>query len=209
MRKMLAVMLLCCALLALCACGKQAEEPETAETVGGWTLTEDAAVTEKARTAFDKALEGLTGVNYTPVALLGTQLVSGTNYCLLCEAAVVYPDAQPYYAVVTVYENLQGEAEIRNIVVLDLGQIQETGTVENAEAPEGQSLGGWTVDRESSVEVEGAVLHLASQVVSGTNHCVLCKGWTLSFVYENLDGETEILNTVALDLGALSQKTGE
>jgi hypothetical protein len=62
-------------------------------------MTEDAVLTEEAQSAFDKAMEGLVGVNYTPLALLGTQLVSGTNYSFLCEAAVVYPDAQPYYAV--------------------------------------------------------------------------------------------------------------
>lgn len=201
MKRMIVIALLLGMLLALGACGKQ-QEPQK---VGGWTLTEDGVVTEQAQSAFDKALDGLVGVNYQTVALLGTQLVSGTNYCFLCEATVVYPDAQPYYAVVTVYENLQGEAEIRNIVTLDLGQIAESGVVENANAPDGQSLGGWTVDRESSVETEGAVLHLASQVVSGTNHCVLCKGWTLTFVYENLEGKTEILKTAPLDIAALAQ----
>lgn len=201
MKRVFTIALLLAMLLTLGACGKQPEP----QNVGGWTLTEDTAVTEQAQSAFDKALDGLVGVNYQPVALLGTQLVSGTNYCFLCEAAVVYPDAQPYYAVVTVYENLQGEAEIRNIVTLDLGQIAESGVVENAEAPAGQSLGGWTVDRESSVEAEGAVLHLASQIVSGTNHCVLCKGWTLTFVYENTEGKTEVLKTVPLDIAALAQ----
>jgi hypothetical protein len=201
MKKVLAVALLLGMILVLGACGKQPE----AQTVGGWTLTEDAAVSGEAQGAFDKALDGLVGVSYQPVALLGTQLVSGTNYCFLCEAAVVYPDAQPYYAIVTVYENLQGEAEIRSIVTLDLGKIAESGVVENADAPSGQALGGWNVDRESRVDADGAVLHLASQVVSGTNHCVLCKGWTLTFLYEDLEGKTEILKTVPLDLAALSQ----
>ena len=49
------------------------------------------------------------------------------------------------------------------------------------------------------------MLHLASQVVSGTNHCVLCKGWTLKFVYENLEGKTELTQSVALDIAGLSQ----
>ena len=200
MKKIIAIALLLALLLTLGACGKQQEKK-----VGGWTLSEDGAVTDEAQAAFDKALDGLVGVSYQTVALLGTQLVSGTNYSFLCEAAVVYPDAQPYYAVVTVYENLQGEAEIRNIVTLDLGQIAESGVVESAAAPDGQSLGGWTVDRESSAETEGAVLHLASQVVSGTKHCVLCKGWTLTFVYENLEGKTEVLKTVPLDIAALSE----
>ena len=94
-------------------------------TLGGWTLSEDGAVTEEALNAFNKASGALLGVNYTPVALLGTQLVSGTNYCLLCEAAVVYPGAQPYYALVYVYADLQGAAEISTIVPLDIAELSE------------------------------------------------------------------------------------
>ena len=175
MKKWIAIVLLAVMLFSLAACGQKKEEPAA---VGGWTLNDSGELSAEAKAAFDKAMEGLMGVNYTPVALLGTQLVSGTNYSILAEATVVYPDAQPYYAVVTVYEDLQGKAEIRNIAALDLGRIAESGEVVIAEAPEEQLLGGWTVDRDGSVEVEDAVLHLASQVVSGTNHCVLCKGWT-------------------------------
>ncbi len=175
------------------------------EAVGGWTLTEDGALTEEAQSAFDKAMEGLVGVNYTPLALLGTQIVSGTNYCFLCEATVVYPGAQPYYSVVTVYQDLQGAAEVRNIAALDLGRIAESGEITDVQPDGSQLLGGWTVDRESSVDAEGAVMHLASQLVSGTNHCVLCKGWTLAFIYEDLQGNTELKTEVPLDISALSQ----
>ena len=184
---------------------KPAGGNEAPQVVGGWTLTEDAALTEEAQGAFDKAMDGLVGVNYTPIALLGTQLVSGRNYCIVCEAAVVYPGAQPYYAVVTVYQDLQGKAEVRNIVALDLGKIEETGTIEDSQPAGGPVLGGWSVDRESYLEVPDGVMHLASQVVAGTNHAVLCKGWKLCFVYADTQGKTEILKTVPLDIAALSQ----
>ena len=201
MKKTIALILALILLLALTACGQKKEEAK----VGGWTLTEDAALTEAAKGAFDKAMEGLVGVNYTPVALLGTQLVSGTNYCLLCEATVVYPDAKPYYAVVTVYQDLQGKAEVRNIVALDLGKIEETGKIEDSQPESGQLLGGWTLDRDSFLEVPDGVMHLATQVVAGTNHVVLCKGWNLCFVYADTQGKTEIVKTVPLDIAALSQ----
>ena len=153
------------------------QKKEEPAAVGGWTLNDSGELSAEAK----------------------------ADYSILAEATVVYPDAQPYYAVVTVYEDLQGKAEIRNIAALDLGRIAESGEVVIAEAPEEQLLGGWTVDRDGSVEVEDAVLHLASQVVSGTNHCVLCKGWTLKFVYENLEGKTEVTQSVALDIAGLSQ----
>ena len=178
---------------------------EEMQAVGGWTLTEDAALTEEAKDAFDKAMEGLVGVNYTPLALLGTQLVSGTNYSILCEATVVYPDAQPYYALVTVYRDLQGKAEVRNIVALDLGKIEETGMIEDSRPEGGPALGGWTIDRDSYLEVPDGVMHLATQVVAGANHAVLCRGWKLCFVYADTQGRTEITKTVPLDIAELSQ----
>ena len=204
MKKMFIIVL---ALLMLCsaaACGQKKAEAQ----VGGWTLNESAEMSEDAQKAFDKAVEGLMGVNYSPAVLLGTQLVSGTNYCVLCEATVVYPDAQPYWALVYIYADLQGNAKVTNIVSLDPGAIRESGRVENSQAQSGM-LGGWKLDTDGSVATEGAVMHLASQMVSGTNHCVLCKGWNLVFIYENLEGKTEVLNTVPLDIAALSQPEAE
>ena len=201
MKKTIALVLALLMLLALTACGQKKEEAK----VGGWTLTDDGALTQEAQSAFDKAMEGLVGVNYTPLALLGTQLVSGTNYSLLCEATVVYPDAQPYYAVVTLYQDLQGKAEVKNIVALDLGKIEESGKIEDSQPQGGQLLGGWTLDRDSYLEVPDGVMHLATQVVAGSNHAVLCKGWNLCFVYADTQGKTEIVKTVPLDPAALSQ----
>ena len=85
----------------------------TDETLaGGWQETDTPAMTEEATAAFRKATEGFVGVDYEPVALLSTQTVAGTNYRILCEATVVYPGAEPYYAVMTVYRGLDGSANI-------------------------------------------------------------------------------------------------
>ena len=205
MKKITALLLALLMVFALAACGQQKAD---GKTVGGWTLTEDGALTQEAQGAFDKAMEGFVGVNYTPLALLGTQVVSGANYCFLCEATVVYPDAQPYYAVVTVYQDTQGKAEIRNIVAMDLAKIEENGVIEDSQPAGGQLLGGWTLDRASFLEVPDGVMHLASQVVAGTNHIVLCKGWNLCFVSADTQGKTEIVKTVPLDIAALSQPAG-
>lgn len=80
--------------------------------VGAWQETDSPAMTEEATAAFNKATEGFVGVDYVPVALLSTQTVAGTNYCILCEATVVYPGAEMHYAVVNVYESLEGNANI-------------------------------------------------------------------------------------------------
>ncbi len=205
--RMKKILIIALALLMLCsaaACGQKKTEPQ----LGSWALNDSAELSADAQKAFDKALEGLVGVNYSPAALLGTQLVSGMNYCVLCESTVVYPDAQPYWALVYIYADLQGNAKVTNIVPLDPGAILEAGKVEPSQ-PQGGMLGSWKLDRDGSVAADGAVMHLASQLVSGTNHCVLCKGWNLVFVYENLEGKTEVLNSVPLDIAALSQPAAE
>ena len=139
MKKIMSIVLTVLLLLALTACGAQKQE---AQTLGGWTLTEDAALTQEAK----DALEG----------------------------------------------------------ALDLGKIEESGTIEDSQ-PEGRLLGGWQVDRETSLEVPDGVLHLASQTVAGTNHVVLCKGWSLCFVSADTQGKTEVVKSVPLDIAALSQ----
>ena len=65
------------------------------------------------RKVFDKAFDGLEGVSYTPVAVLASRTTgSGTQYRVLCKATVVYPGAEMHYAVVDVYESLEGNANI-------------------------------------------------------------------------------------------------
>lgn len=93
-------------------------------TVGGWTpvVPEAGKLPEDAQAAFDKALEQLVGAVYTPVALLSTQVVAGTNYCILCLVTPVVPDPVPTWALVYIYADLQGGAEIMNVYELYVGQ---------------------------------------------------------------------------------------
>lgn len=83
--------------------------------VGAWQEAESPALTEQALAAFRKATEGFVGVDYVPLALLSTQTVAGTNYRILCEATTVYPGAEMHYAVVNVYESLEGNANIISV----------------------------------------------------------------------------------------------
>ncbi len=99
-------------ILALCAVSALSEP-----LAGGWQNVpcEAAELPEDAQAAFDKALEGLVGAQYTPVALLSTQVVAGMNYCILCQITPVVPDAAPTWALVYIYADLQGNAEITNV----------------------------------------------------------------------------------------------
>ena len=85
------------------------------EMTGGWQEAASPALTDEAKASFEKATDGLVVVEYAPVALLSTQVVAGTSYRILCEATVVYPSAESHYAVMTVYEGLDGSANILSV----------------------------------------------------------------------------------------------
>lgn len=110
MKKLLTLLL-----VILCASAALAEP-----MADGWQNVphEAAALPDDAQAAFDKALEGLDGAEYTPVTLLSTQVVAGMNYCTLCQITPVVPDATPSWALVYIYADLQGNAEITNVYEL-------------------------------------------------------------------------------------------
>lgn len=112
MKKILSMILALCLLCALAA-PALAEEP----LAGGWTANAEnpTVIPDDVKAAFDKAMETLAGVGYEPVAYLGSQLVAGMNYCLLCTATVVAPDAVPTYALVYIYADLEGNATVSRV----------------------------------------------------------------------------------------------
>ena len=85
---------------------------------GGWRVSKSPVLTDEVTNTFDAALDGFTGVDYDPLALLGTQSVEGTNYAVLCNASVVYPGATPYYAIVYLNEDFNGNSKLLDIVNL-------------------------------------------------------------------------------------------
>lgn len=84
-----------------------------ASVLGGWLQADPPDIPDPLSELLGTALEDL-GVDYRPLALLSTQTVAGTNYCVLCEAAV-YSGADPEYVFVYLYEDLDGNAQITNI----------------------------------------------------------------------------------------------
>ena len=114
MKKLFAI-LLCVMLGTMLVLPAMAEET----LAGGWSATADATVTDDIRAAFDKAVEGMAGSLLEPVAVLGTQVVAGVNYCILCRSTPVVPDAVPSYVLVYLYNGVDGTTEIMNIVDMD------------------------------------------------------------------------------------------
>lgn len=222
--KKLIVMLLCAAmLLALCACGqKPAEQPaaaeaavESAETVsvpvlGGWTRADVVALTVEQQELLEKATEGLLGARYIPVAFLGSQLVSGSNYALLCRVAPVTADPVETYAIVKLYKDLSGNVSLLDVsdsgVPTNISELP--GGWQQCEAPivndELQALFDKALEGYTGMGFRPVAL-LATQTVSGTNYCFFCEsvpvdggetGYSFVTVYKDLDGNAQITEVV-------------
>ena len=246
MKKWIAILLGVLLLVPTAACinistesGESGETADLGETLeellgevtgmlaGGWSAAEDFTVTEDQKAVFDKAMEEPVGVNYTPIACLGTQVVAGTNYCFLTQATVVVPDATPSYKLVFIYRDLEGNASVMNIA--DLPIIPNDDGTTTAPTEE-MLMGGWSYAESYEItdELDGllnkaldgmtgadytAVAELGTQVVAGLNHCMLCKvtpvvpdavsHYALVYLYQNLEGGAELLNVIDFDFGAL------
>ena len=189
------------------------------EITGGWEASESPEITSERQAIFNKALDGFVGVGYEPIAYLGSQIVAGTSHAFFCKAQVVYPKAQPYFAIVFIYEDLEGNVEIQDIASMTAyGELDE-----NAGSAE-RLAGGWSVAdaqddgmaafEKATEELVGVsytpIRVLSSQVVAGMNYCVLCQAhvvapdakpyYTMAFVYEDLDGNAELTQFKDLDI---------
>ena len=231
MKKALAILLAALLVMSMLGgCTKKEEvTPENTETMtGGW---KNATMDESLNT-FDpltKALEGLLGVNYEGLVLLGTQIVNGTNYAYLCKATVVSPDAAAHLAVIFVHESLEGAVELMKIQVIDVGAGAEEGEFKNmmSDIETTPMMGSWSVDpinmkADSSEEatkageVYGAAKELASatpvyllatQLVAGTNYCFLAMDngtFILAYVYADLEGNVTVSSTRLFDYPQLN-----
>ena len=131
MKKIIAVLLALMLCLTLSALAEE-ENPEAVEIpagpgmlAGGWQATADATVSEETKELLSQAFGGIGGEAIVPVAVLGTQVVAGQNICVLCR---ITPDAEgalPYYALIYIYRDLEGGAQLLQIRELDLGLLYD------------------------------------------------------------------------------------
>ena len=127
MKRFVSVLLMLVFALSLTAAAA-AEESAPDLTLGGWEIYSHRPVmlpTEEIQVLFDKATGDIDGATYIPVALMGKQVVAGTNYCILSQIVPVVPDAKPTWALVYIYADLQGNAEIRNVYELYIDRHSE------------------------------------------------------------------------------------
>ena len=228
MKKALAI-ILCVALIAAigvaCSKGGTDEEPTTNNqtvteepttdnqqtAVGGWQRAASPEITKDFKKVFDKAVANLDGAQYEPVAYVASQVVAGKNHCVLCTQQVSAPGAETYYALVYIYEDLEGNAEVTDVktstvtanYVADLDggwaaseSLKVTEDAKRAMEKASETLAGATHD---------PIAIIATQVVAGTNYLMLCEStptvpnaesyYSLVTVYADLDGYASITDT--------------
>ncbi len=243
LKKLSSILLILIMITVITACGSsnetvQNETPEETEVTeaksGGWELYDNEAnvLPDTVQEAFDKAVEKFTGSELKPVAYVASQVVAGTNYMILCEAATTTENPSVSYQMVVVYADLEGNAEITQVNEFDLTAYTEGNS---SEISTEQLAGGWQIaeDRSSAVipqeakdafdkaaanldgnELEPMVL-LGTQLVSGMNYAFLCystlqteetiNGAQVVIVYEDLEGNAEITNISTVDPADFNQ----
>lgn len=82
---------------------------------GGWEINQDivtCSLPECVATVFAEATSGIIGVQYLPVLYLGKQVVSGSNYMLVCKQILSTEHADTHMVKVVVYKPLSTDKPV-------------------------------------------------------------------------------------------------
>ena len=147
--------------------------------VYGWNYA-PRELNDEEKAIFENAKSGYEGVDYKPVQVLGTQTETGTEYLFLCHAAVVDSDSKPTYALVSVYNDLEGYAQILGYAISEVpvpAEDLEGGYFEREEmAPTEEDLEDFNKAAQLLTGVNYKPIAVVGfQVVMGLNYRVLCE----------------------------------
>ena len=199
-------------------------------TVGSWeTILTDAKVNmnEEVIKLFEEAKKNYIDQELEAVALLGSQVVAGTNRMFLAKGYKAGEEKSANYKIVTIYTNLENKSEITNVTDFKFSLY----TNENIEGNDDILAGGWTVtlpaeenklDEKLQAVFDKATSTLAGikyypiaavgkQPVAGTKYAILCyavpsygeseRGTiNLITIYEDLVGTSKILTQTYINL---------
>ena len=187
---------------------------------GGWEVPEDTAMNDDLTQIFDDATAPLKSYFYYPVMLVGYQVVAGTNYAFLCKDFISSDSTSSGYVIAYVYVDINGDVSFLGDEKIDLPGAtgaNVTGgwaySLDPAVTPEIEEVMEKATDTLTGATYE-PVAYIGMQVVAGYNHSILCKSspsvaeldgettFVLVTVYEDLDGNCEITDTVDITLGA-------
>lgn len=202
-----------------------AEKSDT--KVGGWEGVDGFTqlLGEEETQTFEKAIEGLVGVGYTPIQVIATQVVNGTNYAYLAQGTTVTANPKKSFYIVKINKNTKGDVELLSAIEIEPDYVLTTGE-------ENQHLfGGWTAtttgkagmfaDETAQASFDKAmesytgmkfnpIVLVAKQIVNGTNYIGIARGETVTqkpvtniYVVQwhaDTDGNAKIENASLLNL---------
>lgn len=99
------------------------------QLAGGWNVESSGRPYGLFETGdndiFEKATSTLAGMSYKPLVLVGKQIVSGTNYAVICYGAPTVPDAKEGIYLLTIYEDLDGNGKFLSSAYIDLADFNK------------------------------------------------------------------------------------
>lgn len=223
--------------LVLTGCGKKEDNKENDNTKvqsGAWETVMPTRKYEyggKELDAFKAANKNYKDMVLEPIAYLGSQVVSGTNYMFLAKGYTSGNEKNATYKIVIVYTDLQKNSSITSVKDFDYSKYVSKAIDYKDE----EIVGGWEVYSPSRPEqldssedhevftkaVEGLTgvyyapsVVVAKQVVAGTNYAILCYGKTstqtpknylfLLTIYKDLEGKVTLSSIANIDLADLN-----
>lgn len=192
----------------------------TNEIQGGWNInTSSTAMSKnaKAKAAFEKVTENINGVTYEPIAVLGTQVVSGSNYAVLCRKTPSNPSAASEVVVMYIYDSLDGSAKVTGFKTV-IDESDKDGYTVNAgkfAISNRKNRTVYNTYRKAVKEVSGTtykpVLYMGKRTGSGRNYMLLCRTkdagsdaeyqWSIVTVNKSASGNAKLTGTKNLTLG--------
>ena len=144
--------------------------PSFAEELdGGWVGTESINIPEEVQSAFAQVTSGITDISYESVGLLSTQIVAGTNYCLLCRTRVPGSEQAPRYCLMYIYVDLNGEASLLKVEDIVFNADDDTDAAdEDSDTAEQQETSSAATDDTAPTMGEKNALNSAIQYLDYT-----------------------------------------
>ncbi len=196
-----------------------------AATPGGWTVSKArySFLTTSQQKIFNKATNGLMGMNYQPVALLAKQSVAGTNYVFLCQGQTVTAKPTKAWYVLTASKSLKNKVTLRSVKKINIANIKTSKNPRSATLSGGLQIVKFknvpaaltgSVRKVFRKGIDGYVGYdlrpialLGKQVTAGTNYRFLCyaTGYAGSDlfvvdIYQNTDGKCSMESCRSLKL---------
>ncbi len=182
--------------------------------IGGYTTPESPVITDELKIICDKALSSRTDMSYTPIALLSTQVVAGTNYFVLFSCRHLIDNSVDTYSLGYIYEDLKGNSTctkmLDSTVPVDIFSEEPiTGGLTKPETPAltDAALNAFNKAATGPSYSYAPLVLLSTQVVSGTNYKIFCSkaleggsDYYILTIYEDLRGNAKITDSTRLDV---------